>query len=166
LWSGLILGAIWGVWHLPAFLLSGTPQSSWSFAPYFIAVVAISVILTPMFNAARGSILIAAMFHFQMNGPAWPDAQPWDTLVFSLAAFLIVLLNRKTIVTRDSGVTEVLLPTGVVEPQPTGLSRHTSSDKSQPSPRRWPRDFSPARRRDQPQPPQHLNSVSPNQQQK
>jgi membrane protease YdiL (CAAX protease family) len=120
LWSALILGAIWGVWHVPAFLLGGTPQSSWSFAPYFIAVVAISVILTPMFNAARGSILIAALFHFQMNGPAWPDAQPWDTLVFAFAAVVIVLLNRKTMLTRDSAVTEVLRPSGVTDAQLSG----------------------------------------------
>jgi len=110
LWASLILGAIWGLWHVPAFLLSGTPQSAWSFGPYFIAVVAISVILTPMFNAARGSILIAALFHFQMNGPAWPDAQPWDTLVFAIAAAVIVVLNRKTMLTREGAATDILMP--------------------------------------------------------
>jgi uncharacterized protein len=53
--------------------------------------------------------MIAALFHFQMNGPAWPDAQPWDTLVFGIAAALIVLLNRKAMVTRAGAVTEVLM---------------------------------------------------------
>jgi len=33
IWAGLILGVIRGVWHLPAFLMSGTQQSEWSFAP-------------------------------------------------------------------------------------------------------------------------------------
>ena len=108
--AALILGTIVALWHLPAFFLSGTPQSGWSIAPFFIGVVAISVILTPMFNAARGSLLIAALFHFQMNGPAWPDAQPWDTLVFVFVAVVIVLVNRKAMFTREGAVTEILMP--------------------------------------------------------
>jgi membrane protease YdiL (CAAX protease family) len=110
LWASLILGSIWGLWHVPAFLLSGTPQSAWSFGPFFIGVVAIAVILTPMFNAARGSLLIAVLYHFQMNGPAWPDAQPWDTLLFVIVAVVIVLLNRRSMLTREGAVTEVLMP--------------------------------------------------------
>lgn len=109
--ASLILGVIWAVWHAPAFLLSGTPQSAWSFGPYFIAVVSLSVIITPMFNAAHGSILIAALFHFQANGPAWPDAQPWDTVTFGLAALVIVILNRKRMMSQKQGITE-LLPGG------------------------------------------------------
>ena len=122
LWAGLILGAIWGVWHVPAFLLSGTPQSAWSFGPFFIGVLAISVILTPMFNAARGSLLIAALFHFQMNGPAWPDAQPWDMLVFGIAAVLIVLLNRKAMLSHNGAVTEVLMPGEEGSPDDAGIT--------------------------------------------
>jgi membrane protease YdiL (CAAX protease family) len=62
LWASLILGAIWGLWHLPAFLLGGTPQSAWAFGPYVLGVLALGVIVTPMFNAARGSILIPVLF--------------------------------------------------------------------------------------------------------
>jgi membrane protease YdiL (CAAX protease family) len=87
-WAGLILGIIWAVWHIPSFLMSGTPQSAWSFAPYFAGVVAISVILTPIFNDARGSLLIAVLYHFQMMNPIWPDAQPWDNLLFVIAAVI------------------------------------------------------------------------------
>ena len=108
--AGLILGAFWGLWHAPAFLLSGTKQASWSFPAFVIGVLALAVIVTPMFNAAGGSILIAGLFHFQVNGPVWPDAQPWDTLVYVMAAVIIVVLNRKTMLTRDGAVTEVLMP--------------------------------------------------------
>ena len=110
LWASLILGAFWGFWHLPAFLLSGTEQSAWSFGPFVLWVLALSVLVTPMFNAARGSLLIAALFHFQMNGPAWPDAQPWENYVLAIAAVAVVLLNRKAMLTRDEAVTDVLYP--------------------------------------------------------
>jgi hypothetical protein len=91
-------------------MLHGNPQSAWSLGPFLIGVVAIAVILTPMFNAARGSLLIAALYHFQMNNPAHPNGQPWDTLVFSIVAAVIVLLNWRAMLTRDGAVTSVLMP--------------------------------------------------------
>lgn len=127
LWAGLILAIVWGLWHVPAFFLSGTPQSAWSIGPFFIGIMAISVILTPMFNAARGSILIAALFHFQMNNPIWPDAQPWDMLVYVIAAVVIVLLNRQTMLTRNGAVTEVLMPGEEGRDSPAGARSAATS---------------------------------------
>ena len=105
--ASLILGAFWGLWHLPAFLLSGTPQSSWSLGPYLIGVMALAVILTPIFNAARGSILIAMIYHFQMNGPAWPDAQPWENFIFAAIAIAIVAFTWRAMTTREGAATEI-----------------------------------------------------------
>jgi len=110
LWAALVVGVVAAVWHTPAFLLSGTKQSAWAFGPFFLGVVAISVILTAMFNAARGSLLVAALFHFQMNGPAWPDAQPWDMYGFAVVAAAVVLVNRRTMFSRDCAATDVLMP--------------------------------------------------------
>jgi uncharacterized protein len=107
-WAGLILGMIWGFWHLPAFLLSGTPQSAWSFTPFFVGSIAMSVIMTALFNSSRGSILLPALFHFQANNPMWPDAQPYDTLFFVAAAVLVVWFNRKTMFKRHESVTGVI----------------------------------------------------------
>jgi hypothetical protein len=73
-------------------------------------VLALSVIITPLFHAAQGSILIAALFHFQVNGPAWPDAQPWENYLFAVVAIAVVILNRKTMLTRTNAVTDVLMP--------------------------------------------------------
>jgi uncharacterized protein len=124
LWSALILGAFWAVWHAPSFLLSGTPQSAWSFGPYLFGVLALSVIITPLFNAAQGSILMAALFHFQINGPAWPDAQPWENYLFALVAIVVVILNRKAMLTRDNAVTDVLMhdhAADLTEPREEGI---------------------------------------------
>ena len=112
LWASLVVGAVWGLWHVPAFLLSGTPQSAWSFGPFFLGVLALPVLVTPMFNAARGSLLIPVLFHFQLNNPIWPDAQPWDTLAFALAAVVVVVVHRKTMLARQAGATDVVLPRG------------------------------------------------------
>jgi len=108
LYSALIVGVVSAVWHTPAFFMSGTKQEAWNFWPFFFGVVAISVILNPMFNAAAGSLLIAVLFHAQMNGPVWPDAQPWDMVGFVLVALAIALVNRKAMLDKDSGATSVL----------------------------------------------------------
>jgi uncharacterized protein len=108
IWSSLILGAIWGLWHLPAFLMSGTPQSAWDFSPFVVGAIAISVILTPLFNSSGGSILFAVLFHFQLNNPLWPDAQPHDSAVFLVVAIIVALLNRRTMFSRTAGVTRVI----------------------------------------------------------
>ena len=109
-WAGLILGIIWAAWHIPSFLMSGMPQSSWSVAPYFLAIVAISVILTPFFNASKGSLLVAVLYHFQMMNPIFPDAQPWDNILWIAVAVIVVLLNRRKMFRKGEGVTEVLMP--------------------------------------------------------
>ena len=110
-WAGLTIGIIHAVWHFPAFLLGGGLQyDAWPLVPYFFGVVSLSVILTPIFNRSRGSLLIAYLYHFQMMNPIWPDAQPWDNLVFAIAAVIIVVLNRRTMFKKGTGVTEVLMP--------------------------------------------------------
>ena len=107
--ASLILGAFWGLWHAPAFLMSDTPQSSWSFAPYVIGVISLAVILTPIFNAARGSILIAMIYHLQMNGPAWPDAQPWENFIFAAIAIVIVVFKWREMTTPVEAATDIFM---------------------------------------------------------
>jgi membrane protease YdiL (CAAX protease family) len=108
IWAGLILGVIWGLWHIPAFLLSGTQQSEWSFTAFFIGCLAISVIATALFNRSRGSILLSAFFHFSLMNPIFPDAQPYDTCLLIVVAILIVWWNRKNMFTKDGAVKEVI----------------------------------------------------------
>ncbi len=121
--ASLILGAFWGLWHAPAFLMSGTPQSAWSFGPYVIGVVALAVILTPIFNAAQGSILIAMIYHFQMNGPAWPDAQPWENFIFAAVAIIIVALKWREMTSREGAATDIFLHEGAPGGDATDASR-------------------------------------------
>jgi membrane protease YdiL (CAAX protease family) len=112
LWSALLLGVVVALWHTPSFLLSGTKQSAWDFWPFFFGIVAISVILTAMFNAARGSLLVAFLFHAQMNNPVWPDAQPWDMWLFVATAVVVAVVNRKAMLDRGTAATAIRAPHG------------------------------------------------------
>jgi membrane protease YdiL (CAAX protease family) len=108
IWAGLIIGATWGFWHLPAFYLSGTMQSSWNFTPFFIGNVVLAVLVTPLFNKTHGSLLWPMLFHWQLINPFWPDAQPYDTWLLVVIAVVVVWLNRETMFTREEAVTEVI----------------------------------------------------------
>jgi membrane protease YdiL (CAAX protease family) len=113
--AGLLHGIIWMAWHLPAFFIEGTPQSAWSFLPFAFGGIASSLIITAVFNESRGSILLPALIHFQLNNPIWPDAQPWDNLFVVICAILIVWMKRHKMFQHGSGVTDILMP----ENQPT-----------------------------------------------
>ncbi len=71
--AALILGAIWMVWHLPAFFLSGVPQSDMSLPIFMLGGMAFTVFITWLFLNARHSILIAGIIPHAIAN-AWGDA--------------------------------------------------------------------------------------------
>ena len=107
-WAGIIFGAVWGLWHLPAFFLSGTVYGDWNFLPFFVGNVTLAVLVTPLFNQTRGSLLWPMIFHWQLINPFWPDAQPYDTWILVGVAVIVVWLNRRTMFTREGAVTQVI----------------------------------------------------------
>jgi len=64
--------------------------------------------MTAMFNASRGSLLLAVLIHFQLNNPIFPDAQPFDAVTFTIAALVVVWICRRTLFNRSDAVTEVV----------------------------------------------------------
>jgi membrane protease YdiL (CAAX protease family) len=108
IWAGLLIGATWGLWHLPAFALAGTVFADWNFLPFFVGNVVLAVLVTPIFNRARGSLLWPMLFHWQLINPFWPDAQPWDTIILVGVAAIVVWWNRDTMFTRKGAVTEAV----------------------------------------------------------
>lgn len=65
--SSLILGATWGLWHLPSFLAAGTPNSGTSLPAFLLGALSLSTIATWLFANARESVLLASMLHFGAN---------------------------------------------------------------------------------------------------
>ena len=117
--AGLAVGVVWAVWHVPAFLLQGSIQSGWSYGPFLAGTIAASVLMTGFVNAAGGSILVAALFHFQMNNPVWPDARPFDSILLVTAAVGLVLLTGGKMLRPGEGVTRVIPASTSAEPGET-----------------------------------------------
>ena len=61
--ASLILGVLWGFWHLPLFLIPGSFQSTLPFLGFFLATIAMSIITTWVFNHTHGSVLLVAILH-------------------------------------------------------------------------------------------------------
>lgn len=70
LFSTLLLGAAWCVWHIPLFLLAGYYEP-FGGAPepvlFFSNILIISIFYTWIFLPTHGSILAAVLFHFSVN---------------------------------------------------------------------------------------------------
>jgi len=61
--ASLVLGTLWALWHLPLFFIADSFQASIPFVGFVISTVATSVIIGWLFAHARGSVLLAALFH-------------------------------------------------------------------------------------------------------
>ncbi|MEQ8756663.1 MAG: CPBP family intramembrane glutamic endopeptidase [Coleofasciculus sp. G1-WW12-02] len=62
----LIVGMLWGLWHLPLIFLVGQSMSEFPFL-WFIIIVTNAFIYTWIYNSTKGSILLVALFHGALN---------------------------------------------------------------------------------------------------
>lgn len=70
--SSIYLGAIWIVWHIPLFFIEGTSQNnmglfSIEFLLWSAQTMALSVIITWVYNNTNRSTLGSVLIHFYMN---------------------------------------------------------------------------------------------------
>jgi uncharacterized protein len=65
--SSLVLGLIWAIWHLPLFWLGSFDYSKMSLGWWTLEVMAVSIILTWLFNNGRGSLWMPCLFHATTN---------------------------------------------------------------------------------------------------
>jgi membrane protease YdiL (CAAX protease family) len=67
--ASLVVGVLWGAWHLPLWL-AGTDSHPIRLYPAFVVtVIAASVIITWMYNSTGGSLLIVVLYHAAANLP-------------------------------------------------------------------------------------------------
>jgi membrane protease YdiL (CAAX protease family) len=104
----LVLGVLWGMWHLPLFLVPSwdTPHGSLlDVALFVIWAVSTTIVITWVFNNTKDSVLLAILAHGSINSAAVavyglfpaPSVTSGITNVvigFGATALLIVVLTR------------------------------------------------------------------------
>jgi len=90
--ASLLLGLIWGVWHLPAFFVGSMSQSGLAFVPFVATVIAFSVLMTWLFVHTRGSVFWAGIVpHTLFNLVPHAGIHPvgWITMAVALAVLVL-----------------------------------------------------------------------------
>jgi len=70
--SGIILGSIWALWHLPVFFNPATGYSITPFWVFLVFMLPVSVLITWVFNSTGGSVLVAMILHAVLNASGTP----------------------------------------------------------------------------------------------
>jgi uncharacterized protein len=90
--ASVVLGVVWGVWHLPLYLTGAEGRPLSLFAPWVLVTVALSIFLTWMYNGTGGSLLIVVLFHAAINLPLTVLLEPLEDQVAQPFLILVALL--------------------------------------------------------------------------
>jgi membrane protease YdiL (CAAX protease family) len=110
--ASLILGVLWGAWHLPTFFVPGAPQYGLPFSAFVLLTMAYSVLLSWVYVHTNGSVLIATLFHGAINlsqgfflGGVDPAREYWLlACVYGAAALVVALVFGANLSRRPSMV--------------------------------------------------------------
>jgi membrane protease YdiL (CAAX protease family) len=105
-YSSLILGAIWGLWHLPLHFINGTTQEVIPFYQNFLILILLSIIYTWLYNNTNRSILVVMIFHLagNMSGALFPywisNLGRWISFILTLifVIFLLIYYGPKELI--------------------------------------------------------------------
>lgn len=65
--SSLILGFLWGIWHISSWVVSGTPLTIESTLFFVATTILNSIVMTCICNNTKGSILLVSIHHWSEN---------------------------------------------------------------------------------------------------
>src|SRR4051812_4152893 len=89
--ASLVLGAVWTVWHIPSLHVPGETDQGLSLPVFAVLVVATTVLITALVNAAGGSVIIAAIFHASFDAAyAYTGVVGGDPALLEIATGLTV----------------------------------------------------------------------------
>ena len=69
--ASLVIGLIWGIWHLPLWFMAGDLHSAYSFLAFVMMTSSISIIYAWLYNSSGKKLIVVIFFH-AMNNTAAP----------------------------------------------------------------------------------------------
>jgi membrane protease YdiL (CAAX protease family) len=111
--AGLLVGIVWGFWHLPLWIISGYSGISLVlFIAYFlVSIVSTSLVIT-VFYSRQWNLLIPIWIHFLFNFVTRLvkiDILPllgWISLGYAVFAFIMIMIERKRMFDRQNRYVE------------------------------------------------------------
>jgi membrane protease YdiL (CAAX protease family) len=111
--SSLILGFYWGIWHIPSWIISGSPFTIESTIFFIATTILNSIIITCIYNNTKGSIFLVSIHHWSEN--VWSQYVvsylgliSWEALGWIrtpitgvIAIFLIIFLGSERLSTGE-----------------------------------------------------------------
>lgn len=101
--AGLIVGVVWAIWHLPLFLIPGTPQADLPVVAYLVLTVALGVVYGSVARHTSGSVLVVILLHASSNTavgllPVLPPDAGGSTLPFLILTTVVVFVAAAMLV--------------------------------------------------------------------
>jgi uncharacterized protein len=101
--ASLVLGIVWGTWHLPLFYIANTSQQHIPVGLFMVSTVAMSVLFAWFANHTAGSLVVAILFHTAINYWSWiipvvpngGSVRPFEFVTGLMVLVALVLFLRK-----------------------------------------------------------------------
>ncbi len=68
--ASLVIGVIWGIWHLPLWFMTGDLHSAYSFLAFVMMTTSISIIYAWLYNSSGKKLIVVMFFHAMSNTAA------------------------------------------------------------------------------------------------
>jgi membrane protease YdiL (CAAX protease family) len=109
--ASVILGSIWGLWHLPSFFIRELPQSHLSIPAFLVGTVALSVLMSWVYRSTHESILLAVLIHWIFNADYLPRGSfPVMAVVLTVAALVVVGVSWRQWLSRPADLRDAGAP--------------------------------------------------------
>ncbi len=92
--SSIILGVIWGLWHIPYFWIGEEAIYTYTILPFILSTILITILITWLYNNTGGSLLVALILHTMFNY----SAQIFPVLETQQGGFFYLILFIATVI--------------------------------------------------------------------